>query len=239
MTTCQICSQNGALKRVVEMTSPKPLLGKRGTKGFVGVEPHPYRVILAYHKIQLPLTDFWGAANVIHETEYKRIAPEISLNTYFFSHALDQHGVSKRSARGKIPLAQNFATKKRVVGSILRAEIKKKLSKRLPAFGTIRFFFPFPKEEVLEILATVFRMSLRGRTHHGVLELPGALDPLCADLWDVQKWQDGVFTFVTALSFTSGATEAFNLKFKISRNPGYSPQYREYSNVCFQRNLSL
>lgn len=210
------------------------------SKGSKGNPPHPRRVVLSWDTSLITFRNFLKAADVVHQTSFRKIPASLQENVHFFSHCQNERGILKATASQKLSLIPNIATKKRMVGTLLLAEITKKLRKMNPCSGSFRINFPFPKAEVTQILSISFPLTRRGASQKGVLLNPLALDDLCGEKWDALTWSSGFYTFISSLRVSVCSTETFTFPFKVATERSFSAEtYRELSAACFERNNRL
>lgn len=198
-----------------------------------GREPHIRRLIMSNKSFPLPVQNFVSEIDLVHEGTFKKIHPSLSENTYFFSHAVNEGGVSRRVPRQKIAIFPNSISLKRMIGETMRKNITRFLRKRKPLWAIARITFPMMKAETLQTLRSFFTLSSAGISHKGRLVSLDDLDDLCGDGWDALVFQDGFYTFVTSFGFSVCSTDAFTFKFTISVREGFTPHYRNFSSQVF------
>jgi len=199
-------------------------------------EPHALSYIFSQETIYVPLESFVEAADMVHASEYRKIPEPLRAKVLFFSHADNAQGAAKIVSSSQIPILPNAMTYKRIIGTALRAQLRTFLKKRKPFDRQARLSFPLTKEEALVVLKHFFSTTQKGKMVRGVLELPGDLDQLCGEAWDVEVWRDGFYTCITGLRFSVNKDHHFNFFCRIAVLPGFKPEYRSLSNDIFKQN---
>ena len=215
-----------AIMRLWEVSSTR--WEKRGGHG---PEPDPTRLILTDTRRAVSLSAISSPLDVVHAMDHRKVLKCHRGDVYFFSHAETSEGKTKKVGQKEILVAVNRATRKRMIGARLRIKVTNALWDDKLKFTVT---FPFPKEEVMEILAEIFQVQVNPKSTTFLLSESRDLDEMCGYRWDVVSYGEKSH-LLTSLQLRTLSSNNFIASLTFSQVPRIADfaQYRRHHTLLY------